>query len=185
MYLNQSAFGGGTTWCNESRFATLHTCVHMMCVGSQSTTRFASILAHGLVGSFCANPATQNLMWYVFWMGALRIFGVALAMFGFRMPMAGNGRSGIFPFLFAGLRIDRGLHHTLHPPSCNWGQLGRRHRWHGHQQRPVRPQRSVAGIALAFCPRARIALARKPSVVFPHRTVEQPDSLVPPTPSSR
>jgi drug/metabolite transporter (DMT)-like permease len=52
-----------------------------------------AIIAHGLIGIsllwdkiLLRKPSTQNLVSYVFWMGAMSIFGLVLAFFGFRMP---------------------------------------------------------------------------------------------------
>jgi drug/metabolite transporter (DMT)-like permease len=52
-----------------------------------------AIVAHGLLGAsllwdkvLLRQPATQNLVSYVFWMGAMSIFGVVLAVLGFHMP---------------------------------------------------------------------------------------------------
>src|SRR5215469_8739585 len=52
-----------------------------------------SIVAQGLIGLsllwdkvLLRKPATQNLVSYVFWMGAMSIFGSILAFFGFHMP---------------------------------------------------------------------------------------------------
>lgn len=55
-----------------------------------------AIAAQGLIGIsllwdkiLLRKPATQNLVSYVFWMGAISIFGVILAFFGFHMPPPG------------------------------------------------------------------------------------------------
>jgi len=52
-----------------------------------------SIVAQGLIGLsllwdkvLLRKPATQNLVSYVFWMGAMSVFGCILAFFGFHMP---------------------------------------------------------------------------------------------------
>jgi drug/metabolite transporter (DMT)-like permease len=52
-----------------------------------------AIVAHGLIGIsllwdkiLLRRPATQNLLSYVFWMGAMSIFGLVLIAFGFEMP---------------------------------------------------------------------------------------------------
>jgi drug/metabolite transporter (DMT)-like permease len=52
-----------------------------------------AVLAHGLIGAsllwdkvLLRRPATQNLFSYVFWMGAMSIFGLILMFFGFHMP---------------------------------------------------------------------------------------------------
>jgi len=52
-----------------------------------------AIIAHGLIGIslvwdkvLLEKKATQNLLSYVFWLGAISIFGLVLFGFGFRMP---------------------------------------------------------------------------------------------------
>jgi hypothetical protein len=60
-----------------------------------------AIIAHGLIGIsliwdkvLLKRPGTQNLLSYVFWLGAISIFGLALVPFGFRLPgiqLAGMG----------------------------------------------------------------------------------------------
>ncbi|MFB3917938.1 MAG: hypothetical protein ACE14M_14510 [Terriglobales bacterium] len=52
-----------------------------------------AILAHGLIGAslvwdkiLLRQPETRDLVSYVFWMGAISIFGLILAFFGFHMP---------------------------------------------------------------------------------------------------
>ncbi|HLI85999.1 MAG TPA: DMT family transporter [Bryobacteraceae bacterium] len=52
-----------------------------------------AIIAHGVIGLsllwdkvLLKRPATQNLISYVFWMGAMSVFGVILALFGFHWP---------------------------------------------------------------------------------------------------
>jgi uncharacterized membrane protein len=52
-----------------------------------------AILAHGLIGIslvwdkvLLKEPETQNLFSYIFWMGAISIFGLILVFFGFHMP---------------------------------------------------------------------------------------------------
>ncbi len=54
---------------------------------------FIGIVAHGLIGVslvwdkiLLRRPDTRNLVSYVFWMGSLSLFGLALIPFGFRMP---------------------------------------------------------------------------------------------------
>jgi uncharacterized membrane protein len=54
---------------------------------------FLAITAHGLIGIsllwdkvLLKRRGTQNLVSYVFWLGAISIFGVILAAFGFKMP---------------------------------------------------------------------------------------------------
>jgi drug/metabolite transporter (DMT)-like permease len=52
-----------------------------------------AILAHALIGIsliwdkiLLKKPGTQNLVSYIFWMGAMSVFGLVLVFFGFRMP---------------------------------------------------------------------------------------------------
>ncbi len=52
-----------------------------------------AVIAHALVGVtlvwdkvLLKKPATQNLLSYVFWLGAISIFGLLLIPFGFKMP---------------------------------------------------------------------------------------------------
>lgn len=54
-----------------------------------------AIVAHGLIGGtlvwdkvLLRRPETRNLFSYVFWLGLISIFGLALLPFGFRMPRA-------------------------------------------------------------------------------------------------
>jgi drug/metabolite transporter (DMT)-like permease len=54
-----------------------------------------AIIAHGLIGAtlvwdkvLLRQPETRNLFSYVFWLGFISIFGLALAPFGFQMPKA-------------------------------------------------------------------------------------------------
>lgn len=56
---------------------------------------FVAIIAHGLIGAtlvwdkvLLRRPETRNLISYVFWLGFISIFGLALVPFGFRMPEA-------------------------------------------------------------------------------------------------
>jgi drug/metabolite transporter (DMT)-like permease len=56
-----------------------------------------AIVAHGLIGIsllwdkiLLRKRAMQNLLSYVFWMGAMSVFGLILAFFGFRMPAPGT-----------------------------------------------------------------------------------------------
>lgn len=56
---------------------------------------FVSIIAHALIGGTLVwdkvqlrRPETRNLISYVFWLGFISIFGLALAPFGFQMPKA-------------------------------------------------------------------------------------------------
>src|ERR1041384_8226389 len=57
---------------------------------------FIAIIAHGLIGIsliwdkiLLQRPATKNLANYVFWLGAISIFGTLLIPFGFKLPSAG------------------------------------------------------------------------------------------------
>lgn len=52
-----------------------------------------AIVSHGVIGLsllwdkvLLKRPATQNLISYIFWMGAMSVFGLILAFFGFRWP---------------------------------------------------------------------------------------------------
>jgi drug/metabolite transporter (DMT)-like permease len=52
-----------------------------------------AVLGHGLIGIsliwdkvLLKRPATRNLLSYVFWLGAISIFGLILIPFGFKMP---------------------------------------------------------------------------------------------------
>lgn len=54
---------------------------------------FMAILAHGLIGIsliwdkvLLKNPGTRNLFGYVFWLGAMSVFGVILVAFGYHSP---------------------------------------------------------------------------------------------------
>jgi drug/metabolite transporter (DMT)-like permease len=54
---------------------------------------FMAILAHGLIGGslvwdkvLLKNPGTRNLYSYVFWLGAMSVFGVILVPFGYKSP---------------------------------------------------------------------------------------------------
>jgi drug/metabolite transporter (DMT)-like permease len=54
---------------------------------------FIAIIAHGLIGIsliwdkvLLQQPETKNLISFVFWLGAISIFGLLLIPFGFRMP---------------------------------------------------------------------------------------------------
>lgn len=67
---------------------------------------FIAIVAHGLIGIslvwdkvLLKRPATKNLLSYVFWLGAISIFGLVLIAFGFKMP----------PLRFAGMAFAAGL----------------------------------------------------------------------------
>lgn len=61
-----------------------------------------AILAHALIGVSLVwdkvlldRPATRNLPNYVFWLGAMSIFGLVLMPFGFRMPSVGPAVLGL------------------------------------------------------------------------------------------
>lgn len=52
-----------------------------------------AVIAHGLIGTsliwdkvLLKRPATQNLFSYVFWLGAISVFGLVLIPFGFKFP---------------------------------------------------------------------------------------------------
>src|SRR5581483_12278915 len=67
---------------------------------------FLAIVAHGLIGIsllwdkiLLKRRGTQNLLSYVFWLGAISIFGLVLLAFGFKMP----------PLGIAGLAFAAGL----------------------------------------------------------------------------
>lgn len=67
---------------------------------------FLAILAHSLIGLslvwdkvLLQKRETQNLLSYVFWLGAISVFGLILIAFGFRMP----------PFKIAGFAFTAGL----------------------------------------------------------------------------
>jgi drug/metabolite transporter (DMT)-like permease len=54
---------------------------------------FMAIVAHGLIGIsliwdkiLLKNPGTRNLFSYVFWLGAMSVFGVILVFFGYHSP---------------------------------------------------------------------------------------------------
>ncbi len=54
---------------------------------------FLAILAHGLIGGslvwdkvLLRQPETKNLVSYVFWLGAISIFGLLLIPFGYHTP---------------------------------------------------------------------------------------------------
>ena len=57
---------------------------------------FVAIIAHGLIGIslvwdkvLLKRPGTQNLFSYVFWLGAMSVFGVCLVPFGYSSPSFG------------------------------------------------------------------------------------------------
>ncbi len=54
---------------------------------------FVAIIAHGLIGIslvwdkvLLKRPQTKNLVSYVFWLGAISVFGLVLIPFGFKLP---------------------------------------------------------------------------------------------------
>src|SRR5579871_1117760 len=54
---------------------------------------FIAIISHGLIGIslvwdkvLLRKPETRNLVSYVFWLGAISVFGLLLAPFGFHWP---------------------------------------------------------------------------------------------------
>jgi uncharacterized membrane protein len=58
---------------------------------------FIAIIAHGMIGAslvwdkvLLRRPETRNLVSYVFWLGAISIFGLLLIPFGFHWPGAGT-----------------------------------------------------------------------------------------------
>src|SRR5436853_7934518 len=62
---------------------------------------FIAIIAHGLIGLsliwdkiLLRQPATKSLANYVFWLGAISIFGLLLMPFGFHWPPAGMAALG-------------------------------------------------------------------------------------------
>lgn len=67
---------------------------------------FLAILAHGMIGIslvwdkvLLKRRETQNLLAYVFWLGAISVFGLVLIAFGFKMP----------PLKIAGLGFSAGV----------------------------------------------------------------------------
>lgn len=71
---------------------------------------FMALIANGLIGIsliwdkvLLKRPETKNLVSYVFWMGAISIFGLALIPFGFKMP----------PTWVAGLALVTGILHLV------------------------------------------------------------------------
>ncbi len=65
-------------------------------VGFFSNGILVAIIAHGLIGIsllwdkvLLTRPETRNLPSYVFWLGAISVFGLILALFGFHMPSPG------------------------------------------------------------------------------------------------
>src|SRR5690349_3146223 len=83
---------------------------------------FIAILAHGIIGLslvwdkiLLRRPATRNLVSYVFWMGAMSVFGVILAFFGWKTPALstsllalGAGALHIVAIFFYYLALQRG-----------------------------------------------------------------------------
>src|SRR5579862_556075 len=81
LIIRQRGRGRRLLACRGSGVAFLHNGILM------------ALIAHGLIGIsllwdkvLLRKPATQNLFSYVFWMGAMSIFGVILVFFGFHMP---------------------------------------------------------------------------------------------------
>jgi uncharacterized membrane protein len=69
-----------------------------------------AIIAHGLIGIslvwdkvLLRRPGTQNLFSYVFWLGAMSVFGVCLVPFGYNSP----------PFTLAALAFSAGVIHLV------------------------------------------------------------------------
>jgi drug/metabolite transporter (DMT)-like permease len=67
--------------------------VHQYIVHLLKSGMLIAVIAHGTIGLsllwdkvLLKKPATQNLISYVFWMGAMSIFGVIMAFFGFHWP---------------------------------------------------------------------------------------------------
>jgi uncharacterized membrane protein len=82
-------------------------------VGMLNSGAFLAILANGLIGIslvwdkvLLERPETKNLPGYVFWLGAISIFGLLLIPFGFHMPAA----------RMAGLGFGTGVIHL----AANW-----------------------------------------------------------------
>ncbi|MFN7994276.1 MAG: EamA family transporter [Bryobacteraceae bacterium] len=74
---------------------------------------FLAISAHGLIGIsllwdkvLLQRPATKSLANYVFWLGAISLFGVLLIPFGFKLPTLG----------IAALAVGTGMIHL----AANW-----------------------------------------------------------------
>jgi len=70
-------------------------------MGLLANGTFLAILAHGVIGGslvwdkiLLRQPATRNLANYVFWLGAISIFGLLLMPFGFHWPSAGMAALG-------------------------------------------------------------------------------------------
>ena len=60
-----------------------------------------AIIGHGLIGASLVwdkvllnRPGTRNLLSYVFWLGAISIFGLLLIPFGFKLPSPGMAAMG-------------------------------------------------------------------------------------------
>ena len=69
-----------------------------------------AVIAHGLIGIsliwdkvLLKNPGTKNLFSYVFWLGAISVFGVLLVPFGYKSPS----------FALAGLAFLAGVVHLV------------------------------------------------------------------------
>jgi len=74
---------------------------------------FLAIIAHGLIGIsllwdkiLLQRPATKSLANYIFWLGAISIFGLLLIPFGFKLPELG----------MIGLAVGTGMIHL----AANW-----------------------------------------------------------------
>ncbi len=70
-------------------------------VGFFSNGILVAIIAHGLIGVsllwdkvLLTRPETRNLPSYVFWLGAISVFGLILVPFGFHMPSPGIAALG-------------------------------------------------------------------------------------------
>ncbi|MES2220376.1 MAG: hypothetical protein V4587_05345 [Acidobacteriota bacterium] len=67
---------------------------------------FVAILAHGMIGTslvwdkiLLKKQGMKNLLSYVFWLGAISVFGLIIAFFGFKMP----------PLRYAGMGFAAGV----------------------------------------------------------------------------
>jgi drug/metabolite transporter (DMT)-like permease len=72
-------------------------CVFVVHFGFLQSGVVIAIIAHGLIGIslvwdkvLLTQPETRNLLSYVFWLGAISIFGLVLIPFGFRLPSFGT-----------------------------------------------------------------------------------------------
>ncbi len=71
-------------------------------MGILTNATYIAIIAHGLIGIslvwdkiLLRQPETKSLAYYVFWLGAMSVFGLALIPFGFKLPSAGMAGLGI------------------------------------------------------------------------------------------